>query len=273
MVATPFLWGSFIPDCTPVYPGACTPSRSRLGNRRDETESKAGVEGPWQPREISRSEIIKGFEYEKDRYATITSVELKALQPKTSRTMEIVEFVKLSDVDPIYFETSYYVIPEAAGERPYALLFESLRQSGLVAVAQMAMHNREHVVIIRAGRQGIILHTMFYENEIRRLDEFRTDTSPVNQKELDLALMLVRALETTFTPGKYRHTYREKLQELIQAKISGDQVIERSAPSAMAPVVDIMEALKKSLEKTARRPPQTENTASRERPRRKTKQA
>lgn len=215
----------------------------------------------WPAREISRDEIIKGFEYEKDRYATLTQEELKALQPKTSRNMEIVEFVKLSDVDPIHFETSYYVIPEAAGERPYSLLYESLRQSNLVGVAQMAMHNREHVVIIRAGRRGIILHTMYYENEIRRSDEFRTDTANVPQKELDLALMLVRALEAPFQPEKYRDTYREKLEELIQSKISGNEVVDAGAAPAMTPVVDILEALKRSLEKTAtRKPPVTEQT-------------
>jgi DNA end-binding protein Ku len=143
------------------------------------------------------------------------------------------------------------------------LLLEALRKSGLVAVAQIAMYHREHVVIIRAGRSGMILHTMFYENEIRRLDEYRSDTSTVNQKELDMALMLVRALEAPFAPDKYRDTYREKLEALIQAKISGKQTVEGFTPSTLAPVVDIMDALKKSLEKTAlRKPPKAEEKPS-----------
>jgi DNA end-binding protein Ku len=138
-----------------------------------------------------------------------------------------------------------------------------LRKSGLVAVAQIAMYHREHVVIIRAGRRGMILHTMFYENEIRRLDEYRSDTTTVSQKELDMALMLVRALEAPFAPEKYRDTYREKLEALIQAKISGKQTVEAFTPSTLAPVVDIMEALKKSLEKTAlRKPPKAEEKPS-----------
>jgi DNA end-binding protein Ku len=238
-------------------------------------KSKPSISGPqvapppaeapqaWKTREVSRDELVKGFEYEKDRFATLTKEELEELQPKTSRGMEIIEFVQLAEVDPIYFETSYYVIPESAGERPYALLLEALRKSGLVAVAQIAMYHREHVVIIRAGRRGMILHTMFYENEIRRLDEYRSDTTTVSQKELDMALMLVRALEAPFAPEKYRDTYREKLEALIQAKISGKQTVEAFTPSTLAPVVDIMEALKKSLEKTAlRKPPKAEEKPS-----------
>ena len=241
------------PAPKPKQTGSVAPPAAPLADR---------AEG-WKTREVSRDELVKGFEYEKDRFATLTKEELEELQPKTSRGMEILEFVQLADVDPIYFETSYYVIPESAGERPYALLLEALRKSGLVAVAQIAMYHREHVVIIRAGRSGMILHTMFYENEIRRLDEYRSDTSTVNQKELDMALMLVRALEAPFAPDKYRDTYREKLEALIQAKISGKQTVEGFTPSTLAPVVDIMDALKKSLEKTAlRKPPKAEEKPS-----------
>jgi DNA end-binding protein Ku len=208
-------------------------------------------------REVSRSEITKGYEYEKGRYAMISKEELSQLQPKTSREMEIVEFVKLEEVDPVYFETSYYVVPEASGERPYALLFEALRKSGLVAVAQVAMHNREHVVVIRSGKRGIILHTMFYESEIRKSDEYPAEAGNVSQKELELALMLVRNLEAPFEPAKYRDTYREKVDALINSKISGEQVVEAPAPAKRAQVEDLMEVLRRSLEKTApaRKPP------------------
>src|SRR5204862_3268635 len=101
--------------------------------------------------------------------------------------MEIVEFVRMPEIDPIYLETSYYVSPEGAGEKPYALLFESLRESGYVALAEFAMHRRRHAVVIRPGSTGIIAHTMYYTDEIRKTDEFRTDTGLANRKELDLA--------------------------------------------------------------------------------------
>jgi DNA end-binding protein Ku len=214
------------------------------------------------PREISRSEIVKGYEFAKDRYVTLTKEELAAITPQTAREMQILEFVQLAEIDPIYYETSYYVSPDRGGERAYALLFEALRQSGFVAIAQVAMHNREHVVVLRPCRTGIALHTMFYETEIRREDEYRTDTGNVSQKEMELALLLIRNLAASFEPAKYRDTYREKLDELIQRKIAGEETIEPPAPAA-PPVVNILEALQKSLAATSRKPPVSEETAPR----------
>jgi DNA end-binding protein Ku len=214
---------------------------------------------PEPPRELQRADIVKGFEYAKDQYVTLTKDELAEITPKTAREMQILEFVRLADVDPVYFETSYYVSPDKGGERAYSLLFEALRQSGLVGVAQLAMHNREHVVLLRPGRRGIILHTMFYESEIRQDDEFRADTSGVSQKELDLALLLVRNLEAAFEPAKYHDTYKEQVEALIQAKIAGQETVSAPAPKS-APVVDILEALQRSLQATgaARKPPASE---------------
>ena len=206
-------------------------------------------------REVTRSEIVKGYEYARDQYVTLSKEELAAITPQTAREMQILEFVQLSEVDPIYFETSYYVAPDRGGERAYSLLFDALRHAGFVGVAQIAMHNREHVVIVRPGRSGIVLHTMFYESEIRRDDEYRADTSAVNGKELDLALLLIRNLAAPFEPAKYRDTYREKLDALIQSKISGEETVEAPAPKPAA-VVNILEALQRSLANTpARKPP------------------
>jgi DNA end-binding protein Ku len=215
-----------------------------------------------EPREISRSEIVKGYEYARDRYVTLTKEELAAITPQTAREMQILEFVQLSEIDPIYFETSYYVSPDRGGERAYALLFEALRQSGFVGLAQVAMHNREHIVVIRPGRSGIVLHTMFYETEIRRDDEYRTDVAGVSQKEMDLALLLVRNLAAPFEAAKYRDTYREKLDELIQRKIAGEETIETPAPTPSS-VVNIVDALQKSLAAAAaRKPPASEQPAA-----------
>ena len=224
-----------------------------------------------EPREVSRSEIVKGFEYARDQYVTLSKEELAAITPQTAREMQMLEFVQLSEVDPIYFETSYYVAPDRGGERAYSLLFEALRNSGFVGVAQIAMHNREHVVILRPGRSGIVLHTMFYETEIRRDDEYRADVSAVNQKELDLALLLIRNLEAPFEPSKYRDTYREKLDALIQSKIAGEETIEAPVPKP-APVVNILEALQRSLAAApSRKPPAAEEAPEKRAPRRKSK--
>jgi DNA end-binding protein Ku len=203
---------------------------------------------------ITRAEVVKGYEYEKDRYVVVEEDEVKKMAPKTAKAMEILEFVKSDQVDPIYFESSYYLAPDDAGEKPYALLFQALKQTGFVGVAKIAMHNREHIVILRPGERGILLHTMYYRDEIRQVDEFRTNTSLVKDKELELATTLVNSLSAPFEPEKYRDEYRANLQALIEAKKQGKATVEAPAPVHMAPVVDILEALKMSLAE-ARKPP------------------
>ena len=208
---------------------------------------------------VPRSELVKGYEYEKDRYVVVEEEEIKKVAPKTARTMEILEFVKSEEVDPIFLESSYYMAPDEAGEKPYALLFEALRQSGYVGLAKVAMHNREHIVILRPGRHGILMHTMYYCDEIRKVDEFRTDTSLVKEKELDLARMLVESLAAGFEPEKYHDGYRENLKAMIAAKAAGQEIVEAPQPQ-LAPVIDIMEALKMSLD-LARKPVQSATEA------------
>lgn len=195
---------------------------------------------------IPRSEIVKGFEYEKDRYVVIDEEDLKKVAPSTAKVMEILEFVKSSEVDPVYFESSYYMAPDAAGEKPYALLFDTLKRTGYVGIAKIAMHNREHIVIFRPGRHGLLMHTMYYSHEIRKIDEFRTDTSVVRDAEVKLAEMLVESLAAAFEPDKYKDTYRDHLQTMIDAKVKGQDVVTLPAHEP-AKVIDIMEALKQSL--------------------------
>jgi DNA end-binding protein Ku len=208
---------------------------------------------------IPRSELVKGYEYEKGRFVTVSKEDLEKITPQTAREMQILEFVKLAEVDPIYFETSYYVTPEKAGERAYALLFEALRRSGYVALAQFAMHNREHIVILRPGRTGIVLHTMFYETEIRRNDEYDADTSGVVEKELNLALLLIENLAAPFEPAKYHDTYKEKLDALIAAKIEGEETVDTPVPK-VKPATDILAALERSLA-VMKKPAGAETTA------------
>jgi DNA end-binding protein Ku len=203
--------------------------------------------GSEEDRPIPQQELVKGYEYGKDQYVVIEKEDLQSITPKTATEMQILEFVKLDEIDPIFFESSYYVAPDRAGEKAYALLFEALRKSEHVALAEVAMHNREHVMILRPGQRGLIAHTMFYTNEIRSNEEFRTDTSAVAQKELDLALMLIHSLEAKFEPEKFRDKYREKLEELIQAKIGGRKTVETAEVPKKAEVIDILSALQDSL--------------------------
>jgi DNA end-binding protein Ku len=209
---------------------------------------------------IPRTEIVKGYEYEKDRYVIVTDEEIKKVAPKTARIMEIQEFVKAADVDPVYLESSYYMAPEDGGEKPYTLLFEALRETGYYGIAKVAMHNREHVVILRPAQKGIVLHTMYYNDEVRAGDAYRTDSSVVKEKELNLAKMLIESLQAEFEPQKYHDAYRDNLKTMIEAKIAGENVVETPQPH-VAPVIDIMEALKKSLEQK-KKPVQTATAAS-----------
>jgi len=209
---------------------------------------------------VQRSELVKGYEYEKDRYVVIDDEEIKKVAPKTAKVMEILEFVKSDKVDPVYLESSYYVAPDEGGEKPYALLFQAMRESNYFALAKVAMHNREHVIVLRPGAKGILSHTMYYQDEIRQVDEFRTDTSLVKDKELEMAKMLITSLESEFEPQKYHDTYRDNLRRMIEAKIEGKKVVE--TPEAhIAPVIDIMEALKKSLAEK-RKPAQVATAAA-----------
>ena len=195
---------------------------------------------------VPRSELVKGYEYEKDRYVVIEEEDIKKVAPKTAKVMEILEFVKGDQVDPIYLESSYYMAPDEGGEKPYALLFAALHQVKYYALAKIAMHNREHIVILRPGKKGILLHTMYYQDEIRQVDEFRTDTELVKPKELEMAKMLIDTLAADFEPEKYHDTYRDNLLQMIEAKKEGQVVVETPEPH-VAPVIDIMEALKRSL--------------------------
>jgi len=195
---------------------------------------------------VSPRSVVKGYEYDKDRFVIVDPEELKSIAPKTATEMEIQEFVQLSEIDPVYFETSYYVRPEEAGEKAYALLYRSLQLTGLVAVAEFAMHSREHVVVLRPGKTGIISHTMYFTSEVRADEEYRADATSITPKELDLAQALIHSLAARFEAEKYRDTYREKLQSMIADKVAGKPVAKLETAKS-AEVVDIAEALRRSL--------------------------
>jgi len=227
-------------------------------HKEDHSRIKQMVYCQLEDKPISRTDTVKGYEYEKDHYVVVEDDEIKKVAPKTAKVMEILEFVKADQVDPIYMESSYYVAPEEGGEKAYALLFTALKESGYFALAKVAMHNREHIIVMRPGDKGIVSHTMYYQDEIRQVEEFRTDTSLVKDKELAMAKMLISSLEADFEPQKYHDTYRDNLQKLIEAKIEGKKVVETPSEH-VAPVIDIMEALKKSL--AEKRKPATVATA------------
>jgi DNA end-binding protein Ku len=216
-------------------------------HRTDNSRVKQVLYCQAEDKPVPRSELVKGYEYEPGKYVIIEEEDIKKIQPKTAKVMEIIEFVKAEEVDSVYFESSYYLHPEEAGEKAYTVLFEALKRSGHVGLAKLTMHNREHVVILRPGRSGLLLHTLYYQDEVRTLDEFRANTGLAKDAEINMATQLIEALTNPFDPSKLKDTYRETLRAMIDAKIKGEEVVAAPVEQELAPVIDIMEALKSSL--------------------------
>jgi DNA end-binding protein Ku len=172
--------------------------------------------------------------------------------------MEIVEFVRLAEIDPVYFEASYYVKPEEAGRKPYALLYQAMREAEFAAIGQFVMHRRDRISMIRPGASGLIAHTMYFASEVRSDQEVTADTSLIAPKEIALAKALVGALAGPFDPVNYRDKYRDRLEALIAAKVEGKGTAFAAVPPSVQPAVDIMETLRKSLEAVKRPPAKAE---------------
>ena len=196
--------------------------------------------------DVQAHELVKGYEYEKGQYVVLENQDLRTLAPQTSTEIQVVEFVRFQEIDPVYLETSYYVVPDENTEKAYALLLEAMRQTGYAAMGQLTMHRRDHVIILRPGKTGLIGHTMFYPEEVRSTQEFRTDATLVAAKELELAKTLIQALAQPFDPARFKNTFRARLEELIESRMEGRKTASLETP-APAKVIDIMDALKRSL--------------------------
>jgi DNA end-binding protein Ku len=198
---------------------------------------------------VSRDELVRGYELSKDRYVNLTESELESLEQESSQAVEITEFVPLAQVDPVYFEKTYYVGPGKGGEKPYRLLAEAMAKTDRVALAQFVMRGKENLVLIRPSRGGLMLHLMYYADEVRNFEELETGNAEVKPGELDLAVRLIEGLSAEeFRPEQYRDQYRERAMQLIQQKAEGKEITVSPRPEP-AVVVDLMDALKASLSK------------------------
>jgi len=228
-------------------------------HRTDNQRVKQQLICPADNQVLDRSEIVKGYEYRKGEYVIVEPDEIKKIEPKTAKTMEILEFVKSSDVDPVYFESSYYMMPEEAGRRPYALLTKALEESEYVAIAKLTMHNREYTVFLRPHKGGMMLHTMYYKEEVKEVESFGAPDVEIKDAELKVAHQLIEALADDWDPDKYHDTFQENLKKLIETKLEGGEVQEVEKPKKLAPVIDLMAALKESLAQT-KKPAASEKT-------------
>lgn len=199
-------------------------------------------------RVVERSELTKGYEPEKNTLILVEDEELQKIAPSSKETMDILEFVKLAEIDPLYFDASYYVLPEDAGRRAYQLLVETMEKSGYAAMAKLAMYQREYTVAIRPRKNGLTLHTIYYADEVREVPGYGATTDiEVKPQEVKLAEQLVESLAAHFDPEKYHDEYRTRVLQLIEAKSEG-KTVQATPGKKLAPVIDLMAALQRSLE-------------------------
>jgi DNA end-binding protein Ku len=218
---------------------------------------------------VERSNMVKGYEYKKGQYIVIGEEELKKIAPPTAQEMKILQFVRGQDVDPIYLDKSYYVAPDKAGTRPYELLRRVMEQTGYDAIAKIAMHGREHIVVLRPRQNGLLLHTMYFSDELNQGNQRNREVpEDFSQKELELAKTLIDGLKSKFKPEEYQDEYRHNVEQLIEQKQKGRKVtpIRQPKPSV---VTDLMSALEASLKQVSgsgsRSKPETDKKAAKKR--------
>ncbi len=200
--------------------------------------------------DVKQSDIVKGYEYDDDKYITITQAEFDSIKMEKDKNINILHFSDIGNVDPLYYEKSYYVVSKNS-EKPYSLLRQAMLDTGMIAVARLVIGTKEHMAIIRPLKDGMVLETLYYNDEIRALPT--PEPSDPKKAELDMAKQLISSMTGTFSPDEYANAYRERVMALIDAKVSGKKI---SAPKSKktAEVIDLMEALKRSVAETNSKP-------------------
>jgi DNA end-binding protein Ku len=230
-------------------------------HKKDESRVKEVWYCVEEDKPIDRSDIEKGYEVSKGEYVVVDDEELAKIAPPTATTMEILQFVGRDKVDPIYFESSYYVAAEEKTAKPYVLFLAALTGTKQDAIAKIAMHNREHVVLIRPSDGGLVLHTLYYPDELHEANRGDTPKTKYSAKELELAKSLITNMTAPFKPEQFKDTYRENVERLIEQKRKGEKITAVKEPRK-APVIDLMEALQRSL-KTANPPAKHQKNTTR----------
>ena len=198
---------------------------------------------------VERGTLVKGYEFAKDQYVQFTEDELKALEGETSRMIDIAEFVPLAQVDPIYFEKTYFLGPDKGGEKAYRLLSDAMTKTERVALAKFCMRGKESLVLIRSAQKGLMLHFMYFADEVRDFGEVdKGDEAKIKPSELDLAHRLIDELsKDKFLPDQYADEYRTRVLEAAERKVEGSEVTSLAPQAQRTQVIDLMEALKQSL--------------------------
>ena len=202
---------------------------------------------------VAREDTVKGYEFAKDQYVTFTPEELKAMEEAGTHMAEITEFVPLSSVDPVYFDKAYYLGPDKGGAKPYALLASALRESGRCALGRWAARGKQYIVMIRAVEEGLVMQQLLYAGEVRSMKELEIPETEVKPAELKLARQLIDAQSNeSFDPSQYKDEVSGRIEAAIAKKVEGQEITLADSPEVGAQVIDLMEALRASLD---RKPP------------------
>ena len=200
---------------------------------------------------VERSEMVKGYEFAKDQYVMFSPEELKALEDATTHSIDIGQFVPLESVDPLYFDGTYYLAPDKGGAKPYTLLATALRKAQQCAVGRWISRGKEHIVIIRALDEGLAMHQLHFQAEVRNLKDIGVEAAPVSEPELKLARQLIDHLGAKrFDPNEYADEHKARVQAAIQRKVDGKEVSLAEGPVSAkgGNVIDLMEALRASID-------------------------
>ena len=207
-------------------------------------------------KEVAWRDVVKGYEYKDDKYVVLSDEDFRRANPEASRTVDILAFVELADIEPQYFETPYYLKPEKRGEKAYALLRETLQKAGKAGVASVVIRTKQYLAALVAQDDLLVLNTLRYAEELKAPSELEVPKAKVTPKELDMALRLVDDMADKWQPAKYKDTYRDDLLKRIQEKVKAGQTEEltepekdAARPAKGADVIDLMALLKKSVEK------------------------
>jgi DNA end-binding protein Ku len=217
---------------------------------------------------VSRDEMVKGYEFNKDQYVLFTEEELKAFEEQATQTIDVTEFVPMDKVDPVYYDKPYYLGPDKGGAKPYRLLTEVMKETGRVALAKYAARGKQYLVMLRPSGEGLVMQQLLYADEVRSFSEVPLDTAEVKDGELKLARLLVEESSSdVFRPEAYEDEVRKRVQEALDRKVQGGQFSVTAAPRKGGEIVDLMEALRASLGKPRKAAPKTVASAERKPPR------
>jgi DNA end-binding protein Ku len=216
------------------------------------------VEVPW-------SETVRGYESAKDQYVVLTDEDFQRLPLASTHAIEITAFVKEEEIDPVFYERSYFLAPSERSEKPYALLLGALEKKALTALATITIRKKEQLCALRAKDQAIMLETLYYPDEVRQQPEMDLGKAKVSERELEMAFTLIDLLRKPFEPGEYHDHYREALAELIDAKLEGRKVV-KAPPVSETKVIDLADALRRSVAAARREKPAAASRSARKRP-------